>query len=191
MTRQAPEPFKVALRDLEASRVDDDELHMVKQGVVDCFNALFPEAVEASPSPDAIPPMPESLGKNSATRAGWVAYFEGENDDQCGFPRSRSDLHREWQRGWRAANKSVVRPERTPEPSSKPCQLDGEVDAALAKLETVIEFLMGEGPMKGRSFGDRYDHLGPFWWRTDLREARDDLLKAMRPESWAELTPPL
>lgn len=58
------------------------------------------ELIEAT----AAPPMPETLGKNKATRQGWDDFFIGKTS--CGFPRSRSDLHREWKRGYDAAKET-------------------------------------------------------------------------------------
>lgn len=43
------------------------------------------------------------------------------------------------------------------------------------KLEEVVSFLMGSGPLRGCWFGERPDDAkGAFWWRTDLRAALDE-----------------
>lgn len=75
----------------------------------DAFGLPEPDDHSSAPAdvmqPEAgpIPPMPEILGQNEATRKGWNAFFQGKGRYQCPFPHTRSDLQKKWLEGWMAA----------------------------------------------------------------------------------------
>lgn len=62
---------------------------------------------------------------------------------------------------------------------------EGEgADDSISLFETVCEYLLGEGPLRGQQFGDepptmKSGRLARYWWRHDLREARDQIIAAL------------
>lgn len=67
-----------------------------------------------------------------------------------------------------------------PAPENNPCAVCGRaaLDMPSGDVERVaiprgvVEFLLGEKPLKGVWFGDKHpDGSGPFWWRKYLRAA--------------------
>jgi len=52
-------------------------------------------------------------------------------------------------------------------------EFDERYDAlkAAPDLKTVINFLMGDGPLNGFQFGETPEGAGKYWWRAELRRA--------------------
>ncbi len=52
-------------------------------------------------------------------------------------------------------------------------------DPLLEKLNTLIDFFLGEQPIDGIWFGEDPPDRRKYWWRQDLREARQQLADIM------------
>lgn len=60
--------------------------------------------------------------------------------------------------------------------AAKRASVGAETVAVNPRLQTIINFLLGEGPLDGKWFSD--EAKGPaFWWRTELRELTADSIK--------------